>query len=223
MKNAVKIMIPSVALFLLNFEMIAVRKLHSDDGTDAVYNNLRMFFWGSEDVSSINIYRILISFFPIIIFPPIWGTYLYKDLNGEGLYKFIRYKSRGNWYIKKAFKLLLFSALSAVFLVVSINLLSGVKFFQNELLLMVEVVSVFGIMYFFSLIQNIISILLGTVLGFIYTYGLVIISVMLSLVSETAFLSPINIFWRLLSEHITFRFLFEVLLLQILIVTILAL
>jgi|GEM_PF-4745119 len=101
MKNAVKIMIPSVALFLLNFEMIAVRKLHSDDGTDAVYNNLRMFFWGSEDVSSINIYRILISFFPIIIFPPIWGTYLYKDLNGEGIYKFIRYKSRGNWYIKK--------------------------------------------------------------------------------------------------------------------------
>ena len=112
----------------------------------------------------------------IIMFNILYGSYLYDELHGTGIYYFIRYRNRMKWYIQKIMALLrnafvfhmVYLGIQYIF---SLNLTHETMSFHNFEML-ISYTAYFTILCIMTaLITNLLSVRFGRVIAFIVAYA----------------------------------------------------
>lgn len=111
----------------------------------------------------------------------LWGTYIYKDLCGEGIYCFIRYKKRENWFFRKVANLFLnLLVFVVVYVIISfvVALRASKEAFTIEKLKVgiVSLVAVFVMLCLMIVALNLLAIKWGSFLSFAFVSMMVILS-----------------------------------------------
>lgn len=125
----------------------------------------------------------------VILFILLFGSYIYQDFLSTGVYIFTRVKNRKKWFYKKASNILILSALYTALYVVT-NIALSMLYCRQPLSLSILYncfilwFSFGWIIAFLTLTINIFSIKLGSHLGFIGGYTLLIALISLNLEFE---------------------------------------
>lgn len=75
----------------------------------------KLYFLRYDSAQNMNLTTYVIFCSGILIFPLMYGNYIYKDISPEGIYVFTRQKSRKIWYIKKIYCLFILSLIFSLF------------------------------------------------------------------------------------------------------------
>lgn len=116
----------------------------------------------------------------IIMFNILYGSFIYDELQGMGIYHFIRYRTRKKWFAQKIIKLLCNTfVFHAVYIgmqyVFSLKLSNESVNFSN-LGLLISYTLYFTILCFMtSMLTNILSVRFGRVIAFIVAYAVLVI------------------------------------------------
>ncbi|MCR5540660.1 MAG: hypothetical protein K6F71_07570 [Ruminococcus sp.] len=113
-----------------------------------------------------------------IVFNILYGGYLYKDLHLKNIYKFVREKSRFNWYIKNLLKLLSIAVvycsiwLMFVYAISIVNTGEGINAYTLKNLFICYL-TVTEYTFVTTLMVNIFSFFFGTAISFILVYFII--------------------------------------------------
>lgn len=167
-----------------NLILVINRKILSREQTDLFQ---QYFFLGTVELKFQN---VIISFFTMMLFSAFFGTCLYEDIKPDGIYFFLRQKSRKHWYIKKFLKQITFAGIAAVLIsfadyILTYGTLCGIKDTKTLCIFFLQQFIVeFSILMFLSLLQNYISFFIGATYGFFSIIFLTIVELLLAVWSE---------------------------------------
>ena len=122
---------------------------------------------------------------PSLVFAILFGVYIYHEINVGSIYSLIRYRDRGYLFRVYSARLLLFSLIYS-FLQVTIPfvwvelVVDEAVCMQHFLILMSAFLAIFSFNFFMVLLVNLFAIKLGSVLGFVCAYGILLFSFELS-------------------------------------------
>lgn len=116
----------------------------------------------------------------IVMFNILYGSFIYDDLHGMGIYYFTRYQMRKKWFAQKIVKLL---SSSFIFHTIYIGLqyvcsikLSNESVNPSNLVILISYTAYLTILCFMtSMLTNILSVRFGRVIAFIVAYAVLLI------------------------------------------------
>ena len=202
MRNILKSTLVLPALLLLNLTVVFSPMIRYEGSAVDLFIR---FFCGSPDLSQQSVLMILLSVFPLLVFVIIFGTFVYNDLTVSSIYLFSRQASRGGWYLKTVLRLGIYAAVSSLLFALACRyLVYGFTGGEYRLEVTVKLLIMsFIITFGFALLQNIISIAIGTTYGFFAVYALILaaigIAIQILKVNTTSLLARIlNPFYALI-------------------------
>ncbi|MCL2054658.1 MAG: hypothetical protein FWG90_09555 [Oscillospiraceae bacterium] len=176
MRNILKASLILPIVLLLNLELLISPMIRHEWGAVELFMR---FFCKSDDLTRMGVLAVFLSVFPLLIFVIIFGTFVYSDLTVSSIYLFSRQASRGGWYLKTVLRLGIYAAVSSLWFSLACRYLvygfTGGEY-RFEITAKLFIMS-FAITFGFALLQNIISIAIGTTYGFFATYALILISI----------------------------------------------
>jgi len=148
-------------------------------GVDRSYPVAEMFlqniFSGNPSREDTDIVIAIFGLLEVVIFNLLFGAYVYHDLYENSAYVFVRQKSRGKWFGKRAAELFLFSALYHLLLIGLTFLLcmgcseQGVDS-EAVRVLIITYVMILLFTFWTTLLINIVAILTGAAVSFVINY-----------------------------------------------------
>lgn len=150
--------------------------LHSENNLiDALSFFLFHGFYNTPDIKTLFNFLIPITFFILL-----YGNSFFEDIHGNGIYFIIRYNSFKNWYYKKLIDLIwhafvFFTVYICILYIFSMIITkSNINFYSFTVLC--NYLSYYIILsLFISLLGNLLSFMIGRILGFIISYSCLIL------------------------------------------------
>ncbi|GHU43444.1 hypothetical protein FACS1894111_09050 [Clostridia bacterium] len=168
-----------------------IMELHNYQATHAPVAELFMehLFSGSPSRTTDDIVMNVIGLFEILIFNLIFGTFLYHDLNTNGIYAIARQKGRHTWYFRKVAELFLYTVIWVSGYLTSVLLLSSyTTSLSIDSVAVTMFVTTLIILTFFAfvitLLINLCAIRFGSNFGFVIVYLALILLTGLAIINE---------------------------------------
>lgn len=154
--------------------------------------NILFYFFNTKNIDDLsdNYTLTITRLFPIIVIIMIFGTYIYKEFTVENIYHLVRYKTRFKLYTYYVIKLGLYCFIEAIlFSFFVLFFITQGRFTEINLLNILNLtITSFSVIFGFAILQNIISLKLGTLYGFFSMCIVFLIStkVALDILSKTS-------------------------------------
>lgn len=137
---------------------------------------------GNGDISNFTsecVLVVIIGSFVFYMYIIIFSSYIYRHFCNSSVYVFSRCSNRLKWYTKESFKLLLFTFLNTIVLVLGYLITSffnnGITYSENTLYLtIIYIIMTTLITYAAVLLSNILSIKFNNVIGTIVSLGILL-------------------------------------------------
>lgn len=123
---------------------------------------------------------LLNAMMPIILFSVLYGSFIYDDLQGTGIYYFIRYQRRATWFCKKVTRLLwcafvFQTAYVGIQYVCCLIMVGEAVTWYNLKMLLSYTIYLTVLCFMLVLLTNILAVRFGRVIAFIVAYTVLVV------------------------------------------------